>query len=104
MAGTIEKSRDGAATTVRAKRGKSAATLNHRTVVGRNRRARINDLRQVAESTLTAIMGRMAAYTGGEIEWEQALNSQQTLLPDRLTWDTRIPMPDVATPGVTRLT
>ncbi len=71
---------------------------------GLNRRARINDLQQVAESTLTAIMGRMAAYTGAEIEWDQALNSQQTLLPDRLTWDTRIPMPDVATPGVTRLT
>jgi predicted dehydrogenase len=71
---------------------------------GRNRRARINDLRQVAESTLTAIMGRMAAYTGQEVTWDQALNSQQALMPERLTWDTRIQMPAVAVPGVTQLT
>ncbi len=71
---------------------------------GRNRRARINDLRAVAESTLTAIMGRMSAYTGQEVTWAQALSSQQTLVPDRLTWDTRIPMPAVSVPGVTQLT
>lgn len=70
----------------------------------RGSRQRINDLRQVAESTLTAIMGRMSAYTGKEVTWEQALNSQQNLLPDRLTWDTRIPMPAVAVPGSTELT
>jgi myo-inositol 2-dehydrogenase / D-chiro-inositol 1-dehydrogenase len=68
------------------------------------RQTRINDLRQVAESTLTAIMGRMSTYTGREVTWEQALNSQQTLLPDRLTWDTRIPVPGVAVPGTTPLT
>ena len=39
---------------------------------GRNRRARINDLRQVAESTLTAVMGRLSAYTGQNVSWEQA--------------------------------
>jgi predicted dehydrogenase len=68
------------------------------------RRARINDLRQVAESTLTAIMGRMSTYTGQEVTWEQALNSQQTLMPERLTWDTRMPVPAVAVPGQTELT
>jgi predicted dehydrogenase len=69
----------------------------------RGRRTRINDLRQVAESTLTAIMGRMSTYTGKEVTWEQALNSQQTLMPERLTWDTRMPVPGVAVPGVTEL-
>ena len=67
-------------------------------------RTRINDLRQVAESTLTAIMGRMSCYTGQEVTWEQALNSQQVLVPDRLTWDTRMPVPAVAVPGQTELT
>lgn len=71
---------------------------------GRNRRARINDLRAVAESTLTAIMGRMACYTGQEVTWDQALNSQQALVPERLTWDMRLAVPAVAVPGVTQLT
>ncbi len=70
----------------------------------RGNRARINDLRQVAESTLTAIMGRLSAYTGREVTWEQALNSQQNLMPERLTWDTRMPVPAVAMPGSTELT
>lgn len=68
------------------------------------RRQRINDLRQVAESTLTAIMGRMSAYTGQVVTWEQALNSQQNLVPERLTWDMSMPVPPVAVPGRTQLT
>lgn len=62
---------------------------------------RINDLKNVAESTLTAIMGRMACYTGKVVTWQQALNSQQTLMPENLTWDTPIPVPPVAMPGRT---
>jgi myo-inositol 2-dehydrogenase / D-chiro-inositol 1-dehydrogenase len=68
------------------------------------RRQRINDLRQVAESTLTAIMGRMSAYTGQNVTWEQALNSQLALMPERLTWDMSMPTPAVAVPGRTPLT
>ena len=70
----------------------------------RGRRNRLNDLRTVAESTLTAIMGRMACYTGQAVTWEQALNSQQAIVPANLTWDARIPMPAVAVPGRTELT
>ena len=36
----------------------------------------INNGEYMAKSTLLAIMGRMAAYTGQEITWEMALNSQ----------------------------
>ncbi|MCB9841442.1 MAG: Gfo/Idh/MocA family oxidoreductase [Phycisphaeraceae bacterium] len=61
----------------------------------------INEARRVAESTLTAIMGRMSAYTGKEITWEQALNSQQNLVPARLDFQTPIPVPPVAIPGQT---
>ncbi|MCW5557676.1 MAG: Gfo/Idh/MocA family oxidoreductase [Verrucomicrobiae bacterium] len=40
-----------------------------------------------AKSTLTAILGRFATYSGVEISWEQALNSELNLFPDRLAWD-----------------
>lgn len=43
--------------------------------------AHLNEARQVAESTLTAIMGRMSAYTGKEIRWEQAMGSALDLSP-----------------------
>ncbi len=61
----------------------------------------LNELLSVAESTLTAIMGRMSAYTGKRVTWEQALNSKEQLMPDSLTWDTLVPVPPVATPGKT---
>jgi predicted dehydrogenase len=64
----------------------------------------INDLKNVAESTLTAIMGRMSAYTGRAVSWEQALSSRENLLPENLAWDTRLPVPPVAVPGTTPLT
>ena len=35
----------------------------------------LNELKNVAESTLTAIMGRMSAYTGKTVTWEEALDS-----------------------------
>ncbi len=41
----------------------------------------LNELKQVAESTLTAIMGRMSAYTGKAVTWEQALELQARHLP-----------------------
>ena len=44
----------------------------------------INDGEWMAQSTLMGLMGRMAAYTGQEITWEQALNSQEKLVPDQL--------------------
>lgn len=47
----------------------------------------INDAIYTAESTLTAIMGRMASYSGAEITWEQALNSDLDTMPKALAWD-----------------
>jgi len=37
----------------------------------------INEAQQVAESTLTAIMGREAVYSGQEITWETVMNADQ---------------------------
>ena len=56
----------------------------------------------MAESTLTAIMGRMSAYTGKAVTWEQALNSQDELVPAQLAWGP-LPVPPVAVPGQTKL-
>ena len=62
----------------------------------------INELKNVAESTLTAIMGRMSAYTGKVVTWEQALNSQENLMPTKLDWGP-IAVPAIAIPGQTGL-
>jgi hypothetical protein len=63
----------------------------------------INELRNVTESSLTAILGRMSAYTGRAVTWEQALNSQEDTFPRNLSWETPMPVPPVAVPGQTRL-
>jgi len=62
----------------------------------------VNELKQVAESTLTAIMGRMSAYTGKAVSWDKALNSKLDTFPQNLAWG---PMeePPVPKPGLTPL-
>jgi predicted dehydrogenase len=64
----------------------------------------INDGQWMAHSTLMGIMGRMAAYTGQEITWDQAMNSQEKLVPDQLDWKMKLEVAPMAMPGVTRLT
>jgi hypothetical protein len=61
----------------------------------------INDGVRMAQSTLMAIMGRMAAYTGQEITWEAALNSREDLTPPRYELGD-LPVAPVALPGVTK--
>jgi predicted dehydrogenase len=62
----------------------------------------INDGDRMATSTMVGIMGRMAAYTGQEITYEQALASQEKLVPDNLTWESPAPEVHVALPGQTK--
>jgi predicted dehydrogenase len=69
----------------------------------------INDVEYGAKSTMTAIMGRMATYTGKKITWDQAINSKEILVPNNLTWNSTPPtLPDdngkylVAIPGKTQ--
>ena len=62
----------------------------------------INNGEYMAKSTLLAIMGRMAAYTGAAITWEMALNSKENLSPSRYDWDAAPPEARVAIPGVTK--
>jgi hypothetical protein len=62
----------------------------------------INNGDYMSHSTLVAIMGRMAAYTGQVITWEMALNSKEDLTPPAYDWDVKLPLPPVAVPGVTK--
>jgi predicted dehydrogenase len=62
----------------------------------------LNELKNVAESTLAAIMGRMSAYTGQRLSWDKVLNSKEQLMPDNLTWETTLPKWQLATPGKTK--
>ena len=59
----------------------------------------INDGIWMAHSTLMALMGRTAAYTGKEITWDEAMNSEEQLVPDNLTWDMDLPIRPMAMPG-----
>ena len=61
----------------------------------------INNGEYMAKSSLMGIMGRMACYTGRVIEWNDALNSTESLSPARYEWGA-LPVPAVARPGVTR--
>jgi len=60
----------------------------------------LNEAQQVAESVLTAVMGRMSTYTGQEISWDQALNSKEDLMPAKLEFGP-LPVAPVAVPGKT---
>ena len=71
---------------------------------------RYADAENAAKSTLTAIMGRMATYSGQLIEWDAALNSELSLMPERFAWDAEPPvLPNeegfypVAVPGETKV-
>lgn len=63
---------------------------------------RVNELQQVGESTLTAIMGRMSCYTGKEVTLEFALESQLDLTPPSYDFSS-FEVPPVAIPGKTAL-
>jgi len=63
----------------------------------------INEGKQVAESTMNAIMGRMSAYTGRALKWDWAMNaSKLDLSPGKYEFGD-LPVRPVAVPGKTRL-
>ena len=62
----------------------------------------MNDGEWMAQSTMLAIMGRMVAYTGQKLTYEEALNSDLKLGPDVIRDDTDYPDPPIAQPGITK--
>jgi predicted dehydrogenase len=61
----------------------------------------INNGDYMVKSTLMAIMGRMATYTGQAITWEKLLGSKEDLTPPKYEFGS-LPTPPVARPGVTK--
>ncbi|MEE2876928.1 MAG: Gfo/Idh/MocA family oxidoreductase [Candidatus Neomarinimicrobiota bacterium] len=70
---------------------------------------RYNDVGMGAESTMTAILGRMATYSGQVISWDEAMASDLDLVPELHSFNDRAPvLPDpegnypVPVPGKTK--
>ena len=70
---------------------------------------RCNEADWAADSTMTAILGRMATYSGKLVTWDEAVKSDLAYAPDRLAWDATPRTkanPDgiypCATPGLTK--
>jgi len=63
-----------------------------------------NEGRQVAESCMAAVLGRMSAYTGRQIKWDWAVKESKLKLgPENLRAFGPFEPPPVAIPGKTKL-
>ncbi|KKM17168.1 hypothetical protein LCGC14_1678570, partial [marine sediment metagenome] len=85
--------------------GRSGFVQEHADLISSVRTGKaINEGRQVAESTLTAIMGRMSAYTGRALKWDWAMNASELdfTLP-KYDFSVDLPARPVAVPGKTKL-
>jgi hypothetical protein len=65
----------------------------------------MNDGEWMAKSTMLGVLGRMVAYSGQTITWDEAINSNLSLAPaiDQYSWDLKWPGTEVAKPGITKL-
>jgi hypothetical protein len=63
----------------------------------------MNDGKRMATSTMLAIMGRMAAYTGKQVTWDEAMNAQEKLFPEHLEWEGHLDIQPLARPGIAKL-
>jgi len=59
----------------------------------------INEAMAVAESTMTCIMGREAAYSGLKITWDMMMNSTRNLLPEAFDLKASVPVTPLPVPG-----
>jgi hypothetical protein len=62
----------------------------------------INNGHYMCNSTMIAIMARMAAYTGKELTWDDCVGSTETLGPESYAWG-EAPNDPVPIPGVTSI-
>ena len=64
----------------------------------------LNEAKQVAESTMMAIMGRMSCYTGRRVKWDFVMNqSKLDTMPKDLDLKGAMPEPPVPIPGKEKL-
>ena len=59
----------------------------------------INEAEHVAHATLTAVMGRTAAYTGKEVKWEEIMDSPERLGPTEYSMGPVAIKAEVPVPG-----
>ncbi len=80
------------------------AIQQYREMIDSIRRSKaINEGKQICDSTMTAIMGRMSAYTGKAVDFNWALNkSQLDLSPDKMEFGP-LSRREPAIPGLTDL-
>jgi predicted dehydrogenase len=84
-------------------KGNNAYVQEHTDLIKAIREGKpVNEARQIAESTLTAILGRESAYTGQEITWEEILEAELDLVPKTFAFGS-LPVPPVPQPGRTTL-
>ena len=84
------------------KEGKNMYDLEHVALFKSIRdNAPINNGDYMVKATGMALMGRMAAYTGKTITWEQALNSEENLAPAKYEFGP-IEVAPIAVPGKTK--
>jgi hypothetical protein len=57
----------------------------------------------MCHSVFLGLMGRMAAYTGKRITWDQIINSKEDLAPDDLAWDAKFTPSPLPRPGITKV-
>ena len=63
----------------------------------------LNELKNVTESTATAIFGRTACYSGVSLKWEDFIQSNMATMPANLTLSSHIEVPPVPQPGKYKL-
>jgi predicted dehydrogenase len=77
--------------------------VEHRELIASIRDGKpINNGEYMTRSTMMAVMGRMATYTGKVVTWDGAMKSKEDLMPTKLEFGS-MEVPPVAIPGVTRL-
>lgn len=59
----------------------------------------VQEYEKMARSTLVGLMGRMAAYTGAAITWDDLIKSGEDLFPKNLDWNGKLPIAPMAKPG-----
>ncbi len=71
---------------------------------------KMNDTKKGAEATMSAIIGRMATYTGQVITWDEAMKMEHSLVPELHSFNDQAPvLPDedgnypIPIPGITNI-
>ena len=86
--------------------GKLGYVNEHKILISHLRAGKVfNDIEKSITSNGMAIMGRMAAYTGKKISWEQFIQSKEMVFDDKKSYKYSTPykIRDLAIPGITKL-